>query len=668
MFNSTYRKTIVLGSYSLLIMILSVFVVSCSDDDDDPIIIPVAKFTSEINFLEVAFTNESNDAETYRWDFGVEGDETAISTEPSPSYTYSEPGTYTVSLIVANSTGGTDVLLEELIVREAILPTANYEFASGLGLEVIFKSTSENADTYAWDFGIDSLDTDISDLDSVAYTFPGEGEFEVSLTVTSTDGFTDTETKTVTVSRVAVVPEADFTFEATDLAVTFTDASSNAQSYLWDFGVDGVDTDTSTMVSPSFTYPTFGTYEASLTVTSSTGDMDTETMSVTVSLPAPVADFTFVASDLDVTFTNASTNAATYSWDFGDGTAANTEESPMHTYATGGDFTVTLTATTPDNQMATSIQQVSVIDPTSNDPVADFTFVASLLEVTFTDASLNAASYAWDFGDGNTSMAPSPVHTYAAAGTYTVSLTITNSEAEMDTETMDVEVTDGAATFAAVLQNPDFETYPTAEMNNNDLVDAWTIDPDNTFNDGSDTPFNFWRNDDLEGWVSDGANIPGAGTDKASSSGTDATSAGGTSGRSYKFDSPGERAYQPFEVEEGIEYTISAFVKAEGVTAGDVEGTFHILRDEPADETNLASFAITSFDVIATTDDTWKQVSFSFTVDGTFSFPQSRVDENASDILTSTDQNFVIFYFVQNAQDSNTEVFLTDVVITTPGF
>ena len=122
------------------------------------------------------------------------------------------------------------------------------------------------------------------------------------------------------------------------------------------------------------------------------------------------------------------------------------------------------------------------------------------------------------------------------------------------------------------------------------------------------------------------------------------------------------------EVEEGIEYTISAFVKKEGVTAGDIEGTFYILRDEPADETNLASFAITSFDVIATTDDTWKQVSFSFTVDGTFGFPQERVDDNTSDILTSIDQNFVIFYFVQNAQNGDNEVFLTDIVITTPGF
>ncbi|MEM9858596.1 MAG: PKD domain-containing protein, partial [Bacteroidota bacterium] len=442
MLNLNYRKVIVLGSYSLLIMLLSMLIVSCGDDDEETIVIPVANFTSEIAFLEVAFTDASTEAESYLWDFGVDGDADA-SRDASPSYTYSEAGTYTVTLIVANSTGGSDVFQEEITVRAAILPTANFTAKSGIGLDVSFEDTSTEAESYLWDFGVDGVDTDTSTVAEPTFTFPAEGDFDVSLTVTSSDGFTDTETKTVTVSRVAVVPIAEFSFEATDLAVVFTDASSDADSYAWDFGVDGIDTDVSNEASPAFTYPTFGTYEVSLTVTSATGDTDEETMSVMVSLPAPVADFTFAASDLAVTFTNTSTNADTYSWDFGDGSSANTEESPMYTYAAGGEYTVTLTATTADNQTDTETMQVEVIDPTANDPVADFTFVTNLLEVTFTDQSLNAVTYAWDFGDGNSAMIASPVHTYAAAGTYTVSLTITNSEAVPDTETMMVEVRDG---------------------------------------------------------------------------------------------------------------------------------------------------------------------------------------------------------------------------------
>ena len=249
-------------------------------------------------------------------------------------------------------------------------------------------------------------------------------------------------------------------------------------------------------------------------------------------------------------------------------------------------------------------------------------------------------------------------------------MTTTNEAGVSKSITQAVAVGGIEATFAAVIQNADFQTYPTSQNNNNDLVDAWTVNPDNTFNDGTNTPFDFWRNEALEAWVQTPANNGGTGTtDKASSSGTDATSAGGTSDRSLKFDSSGERAYQPFEVETGVEYSISAFLRTESTPVGDLEGTFYILSDQPAADTELASLALVTQPVISDAVDGWQQVTFSFTADATFSFPQSRVDENADDILTSTDQKFVIFYFVPTTTvTGDNEVFLTDVVINTPGF
>ncbi|WP_420316580.1 PKD domain-containing protein [Ekhidna sp.] len=336
-----------------------------------------------------------------------------------------------------------------------------------------------------------------------------------------------------------------------------------------------------------------------------------------------------------------------------------------------GEVAVMFYSVSPDDAW---IDNVKVLEQSSvTAPTGAFSSEAestNFLEYNFTNESFNASSFEWNFGDGNTSTEKSPTHTYASAGVYNVVLTATNvSGSVTSSEIIIVSDPAGGATFAAALQNADFQTYPTAENNNNDLVDAWTIDPDNTFNDGSDTPFNFWRNDALEGWVSDPVNIAGASTDKASSSSTNAQSAGGTSGRSLKFDSPGERAYQPFEVEEAVTYSISAFVKSETTPVTDVEGTFYILHSEPADETDLASFTITSVPVTATAINTWQQVSFDFTVNSTFSFPQSRVDESTADILTSTDQKFVIFYFVPTSTvTSDNEVWITDVVIETPGF
>jgi PKD repeat protein len=60
-------------------------------------------------------------------------------------------------------------------------------------------------------------------------------------------------------------------------------------------------------------------------------------------------------------------------------------------------------------------------------PYAFFSWSSTGLAVTFTNLSLNGSTYAWVFGDAGTSSAPSPVHNYAAPGTYTVELTVTNA-------------------------------------------------------------------------------------------------------------------------------------------------------------------------------------------------------------------------------------------------
>lgn len=62
--------------------------------------------------------------------------------------------------------------------------------------------------------------------------------------------------------------------------------------------------------------------------------------------PQPTATFTYVAEGREVTFTNTSTNATTFEWDFGDGTTS-TERNPVHTYDSYGTYTVRLKATGP---------------------------------------------------------------------------------------------------------------------------------------------------------------------------------------------------------------------------------------------------------------------------------------------------------------------------------
>lgn len=72
-------------------------------------------------------------------------------------------------------------------------------------------------------------------------------------------------------------------------------------------------------------------------------------------------------------------------------------------------------------------------------PVADFTFTVDGLVATFTNASTDATTYVWDFGDGGTSTEASPAHTYADFGLYSVKLTATGEGGE-DIVTKDVEL------------------------------------------------------------------------------------------------------------------------------------------------------------------------------------------------------------------------------------
>ncbi|MEN6410289.1 MAG: S8 family serine peptidase [Anaerolineaceae bacterium] len=86
-------------------------------------------------------------------------------------------------------------------------------------------------------------------------------------------------------------------------------------------------------------------------------------------------------------------------------------------------------------------------------PTAGFTYTTSGLTATFTDTSTDSdgtiVSWGWDFGDGGSSTAQNPTHTYAAAGTYTVGLTVTDNDGATGITSQNVTVTAPPAVPAA---------------------------------------------------------------------------------------------------------------------------------------------------------------------------------------------------------------------------
>jgi PKD repeat protein len=153
---------------------------------------------------------------------------------------------------------------------------------------------------------------------------------------------------------------------------------------------------------------------------------------------APTASFTSSAAGLAASFDGRASSdpdgtIASWAWNFGDGTTA-TGPQAAHTFATGGDYTVSLTVTDALGAVATTTSTVSVVAPRVNAaPTASFISTADQLAIALdggasTDADGRVASWAWDLGDGATATGRTTAHTYATAGTYTVTLTVTDDE------------------------------------------------------------------------------------------------------------------------------------------------------------------------------------------------------------------------------------------------
>lgn len=136
----------------------------------------------------------------------------------------------------------------------------------------------------------------------------------------------------------------------------------------------------------------------------------------------PTALFSYAQNDLKINYTNASQNAQSYSWSFGDG-QYSTEENPVHTYSSEGTYKVTLTAYNGSKKDSTS-QNVTLIEQA---PKASFTSeIQQPRKVILTNNSSNATSFEWDFGDGYKSTEKSPTHKYYNKGVYKITLIAKN--------------------------------------------------------------------------------------------------------------------------------------------------------------------------------------------------------------------------------------------------
>ena len=363
--------------------------------------VPTAIFSSTSNALVVTFSNTSQDADSYQWDFG-DGQTSSLE---NPVHTYANCGTYLVTLTSTNICGTTSSTFTLTLGNG--LPTAVFS-SSQNGLTVSFSNTSSNA-TYVWDFG----DGQTSNEEDPIHTYAACGTYTVTLSSTNLCG---TASSVSSLTLGSGVPTAIFSSTSNGLVVTFSNTSQDADSYQWDFG----DGQASSLENPVHTYANCGTYLVTLTSTNICGTTSS-TFTLTFGNGLPTSVFSSSPNGLTVSFFNTSSEAM-YVWDFGDGQTSN-EESPTHQYAACGVYTVTLTST---NACGTASSTATVL--VTDFPDAVFNIIVNGLEVSLLNTSTGGISYFWDFGDGNTSTVQNPApHVYADSGTYVITLVVSNN-------------------------------------------------------------------------------------------------------------------------------------------------------------------------------------------------------------------------------------------------
>ena len=374
---------------------------------------PIADFTYIHNQKLFNFTNTSTDATSYLWDFG-DGD---TSMGINPPHNYSTYGDFFVSLTAFNISG---VNQKIVMIHNPPPPTADFTYLLN-GNTLTTLNSSQNADTYLWDFGDGQTSTDENPI----HIYSTYQTYNISLSVYNVNG-QDIMTKTIIVARS---PVAGFTTVVSHKRVTLTNTSLHATHYLWDFG----DGQTSTDENPIHIYIDYQQYTIKLIAYNINDEEDIEIKQIETLIP-PIADYTYVINDKTTIFTNISLHASSYLWDFGDG-QTSTQENPTHTYSDYQEYNTKLTVYNINNDEDDIIKSINIVEL----PKALFTYTITDKTLTLTNTSTHATHYLWDFGDGNTSTIENPTHIYSSYQQYTITLIAYDDINHDDTKIVQIE-------------------------------------------------------------------------------------------------------------------------------------------------------------------------------------------------------------------------------------
>jgi PKD repeat protein len=379
---------------------------------------PLVAFKSVISDNgQVTFENKTQQADSIFWNFG----DNNFSKDSLPSHFYTKSGQYIVTLKAKNECGSHSI---QDTIDVLLPPIAKFVVDSSYtncdSVKITLKnSSSDDASSFLWKIPTATLDS--SYLKEPTITYTKSGTYNITLYAKNASGIDSFSQKiSITIKEKPIAFFSDSTFLNT---IWLKNQSKNGLKYDWNFG----DSTSSQAFEPIHQYSKDGIYAITLRVIN---DCDTNVFTKLVRfVTLPSAAFSQNASGnctpINVDFKQeASANAEQFYWYFEGGKpSVSNEPNPKILYNTPGVYSVSLVVKNLAGSDSIFKKELIEVKP---QPKAVFIANVQGAKVVFKNISTDAASYLWNFGDGEQSTEESPTHLYKNAGTYNVRLSVKN--------------------------------------------------------------------------------------------------------------------------------------------------------------------------------------------------------------------------------------------------
>ena len=361
------------GTYIVVMTAIDTF--GCSNTVIDTLVItsPEALFDMDTTLCQgqTVFTTNSSIGTglTYQWDFG---DSSGTSAQQNPPYIYQDSGMFNVSLIITDSTGCMDTLIQPVQVHPTPQPafTANPtdSFCYPMLTQFVDTSGSPYVTTWSWVFG-DGGDTAQLTSPTAINTYSLPGVFDVTLILTTDFGCSNEVTYPNFINVKG--PYASFSLQPDSLCVGEVayfqvDTSINVFEYQWDFGTGTVATVPGTQDTISHPYEKRGVITVTLLFEDTAGLCPKFALD-TIYVDEVTAAFDILPDSigclpLDATFQNTSLNASSWLWTL-DNNQTSTDLSPTQNFSNPGTYDIKLLAINDTTGCRDSLIRELVVHP-----------------------------------------------------------------------------------------------------------------------------------------------------------------------------------------------------------------------------------------------------------------------------------------------------------------